>query len=453
MKKETEELLKKKAREISIKEGAIYSISEGIGMRFITPYALTLGANNAQIGMLNSLPQFLGSISQIYTINQMPKNKRKKLVFGATLLQAFMWLIIITIGILPFLLKIKNTHSATLLILTYSLLIIAGNSIIPAWSSWMRDIVPENNLGAYFGARNRICGIIVLISMLIGSLILDYFTNINFYLGFTIIFAIAFISRFYSSMLFLKKYEPEFSHQKSAYFSFFQFLKRMSETNFGRFTIYISLILFATNLASPFFAVYMLKNLGFNYISYVFVISASTITILLFMPAWGRFADHYGNRKVLHICGLMIPLIPLLWLFSPILYKYYPALVMPYLITVELFAGFTWAGFNISSSNFIFASVSRQKLAYCVAYFNILENAGVLTGALLGGFIATQEFKIIGLTSILFVFLLSGIFRLAVSLILFPNIKEVQNVRNFGIKEAREVIMHLTPGDIFRILR
>ena len=53
-----EEEFKKKAREISIKEGSANGISEGFGSRYITPYALALGANNIYIGF--DMPQVLG---------------------------------------------------------------------------------------------------------------------------------------------------------------------------------------------------------------------------------------------------------------------------------------------------------------------------------------------------------------------------------------------------------
>jgi len=190
MKKKEEEKLKAKARSISIKEGSAYSVSEGFGLRNITPYALALGANNKHIGFLSSIPGLLGTLSQLYALKLMAKISRKKIAFYGALLQAVMWLPIIFLGILFFFFNIGHSLIPTLLIFIYTLVVLFGSFFGPAWSSWMRDIVPENNLGAYFGARNRICGIIVLISMLIGSLILDYFTNINFYLGFTIIFAI-----------------------------------------------------------------------------------------------------------------------------------------------------------------------------------------------------------------------------------------------------------------------
>lgn len=90
----------------------------------------------------------------------------------------------------------------------------------------------------------------------------------------------------------------------------------MPRNNFGRFVIYVALVNFATCIAAPFFAVYMLKSLGFSYANFTIVMMSATITSLLFMPFIGKFIDKYGNLTVIKIIGLLIPLIPILWVFS-----------------------------------------------------------------------------------------------------------------------------------------
>src|SRR3989344_5991735 len=89
-----EEELKAKARSISIKEGSAFCVSEGFGMRYITPYALFLGADNTFIGLLNSIPQLTGNFSQLFTIRAMKKFSRKRIASIGALFQAIMWLVI-----------------------------------------------------------------------------------------------------------------------------------------------------------------------------------------------------------------------------------------------------------------------------------------------------------------------------------------------------------------------
>ncbi len=450
--KQNEEQLIEQAKKISIKEAGAYGFMDGFGIRYITPYAIALGASNAFIGFLSSAPGMIGNFSQLYSVKIMEKFSRKKIVFTGVLLQALMWLPIILLGISSLVLKFPSEISAISLIILYSLLALFGAFAGPAWSSWMKDLVTKNS-GAYFGKRNRIAGFISLASMLIAGLILDYFKLINNpIIGFSILFAIAFIGRSLSAYCFTKQYEPEIKYERGYYFTFLQFLKAMPRNNFGRFTIYISLVSFATSIASPFFAVYMLKDLHFSYFFYTLVIMSNSLSSIIFMPLWGKFADTHGNLKVIKIAGVLTIFVPVLYFATALAFK--PGIVVvAFLMLTEAFSGFAWAGFNLSAGNFIYDAVTRQRMVLCISYFNIINASGAFIGALIGGFLSSITFTFLGLSSILVIFLLSAFVRLIITSIFSSKIKEVRNnVKAFGIKETKERIFNLKPNKIWDFL-
>ena len=432
-----EELKKERTKKLSIKEGSAYSLMDGFGLRYITPYALALGANNSQISLLTSIPTLLGSVSQLFTSRVMEKYSRKRLLIFSVFLQALMWLPMIAIGFFFFYKGLDSSVSSNLVILIYTILIIFGAFLSPAWNSLMKDIVVEEK-GKYFGKRNKILGFIALASMLIGGFVLDYFKQTKLFIGFAIIFGAAFIGRAISAYLFTKHYEPELKLEKGYYFSFRQFLKKVPESNFGKFSVFVALIMFATAIASPFFSVYMLKDLNMSYITYTFIIISSSLSSFMFMPVWGKFADKYGNLRIIKITGFYIPLVPLIWLISPLISGINQSLLLPYLFIMELLSGAMWAGFNLAVINFIYDAVTRQRVALCIAYYNVLGGVGIFFGATIGGFIASQNFVIFGLTPILFVFLLSGIARFAVYFAMISKIKEVREVEKFEEKSFRK---------------
>src|SRR3989338_11584143 len=90
-----EDKLKEEARKISLKEASSYSLMDGFGLRYITPYALALQLSRLQIGLLSSLPALLANFSQIFTPKLMEKHSRKKIVFLGMFLQSLMWLVLI----------------------------------------------------------------------------------------------------------------------------------------------------------------------------------------------------------------------------------------------------------------------------------------------------------------------------------------------------------------------
>ncbi len=411
------ELKKEKTRKISIVEGSFASVMSGAGDSYITPYAIELKANNAQVGAITSLAGILGPLAQIFGSKLIEKYPRKKIVFVAVILQALMWIAILGLGFI-FLKYGESIYLIPLLIASYILYAIFGSLGGPAWFSMMGDVVPENSRGSYFSKRNRITGFVAIASTLLASLLL-YYTKLGGIIiyGFLVLFAISSIARFISGILINKYYEPPIKLSKEYYFSFWQFIKKAPSNNFGRFTIYIALINLSVNIAGPFFAVYMWKDLGFNPIWFTLVnISAGLFSILL-VPIWGRFADKYGNREMLKIGSIFISIIPFLWLFSgnPL-----------YLILVpQLISGIGWAAFNLAASNFIYDAVTVERRAICVAYYSVLSGLGVFIGAIAGGLIAEYS-NITFINIFFFIFIVSGIFRALFSIIMIPRIREVR---------------------------
>ncbi|MDO8517398.1 MAG: MFS transporter [Nanoarchaeota archaeon] len=444
-------LKREKTKKLSIKEGCAFSLMDGFGLRYISAYALALGANNNQIALLTSIPTLLGNLSQLFSSKIIEKYSRKKLLIFSVFLQSLIWLPLIAIGFFFFYKDLNSNTSSNFVILIYTILIICGAILSPAWNSLMSDIVTKDK-GKYFGTRNKILGAVALVAMLFGGFILDYFKHTQLFIGFAIIFGMSFIGRAISAYLFTKHYEPELKFEKGYYFSFRQFVKKIPESNFGKFSVFVALIMFATAIASPFFSVYMLKDLHFSYITYTIIIISSFISPLIFMPIWGKFADKYGNLRVIKITGFYIPFIPLVWFVSPLVAEYNMIILVLYLFIMELVSGAMWAGFNLAVVNFIYDAVTRQRVALCVAYYNVLNGIGIFIGATIGGFIASHDFVIFGLTPILLVFLLSAIARFIVYFAMISKLKEVREVETFDgkkarkdfIKETREELMYFS---------
>jgi len=413
---------------------------EGMGLRYITPYALILGANNKIIGFLTSIPQIASAGIQFLSLKILgEKVSRKRLSFYGAFTQALSWIFIILLAILYYPLNIRSALVPIALILIYTLLVSAGSIFAPAWSSWMKDLVDEKTMGSYFGRRNRIVGFASLASMLIAGFLLDYFKKFGPYIGFVIIFSIAMIGRLVSAYLLRKQYEPPFKSHKSYYFSLIDFIKIMPHSNFGRFTAFVNLFMFSVAIAGPFFAVYMLKHLGLSYSQYTMVSLASSITSLLSMPIWGRMGDRFGNLKILKITGFLIPLIPIIWASTSLMK---PTTAFFLLFFIEAYSGFLWAGFNIASSNFIYDAVTRQKLAICVTYYNILNSLMVFLGASIGGYIASYPIlKNLPAFNIIQVFILSGILRFLAGITILPHVKEVKKVEPLQIKHIKKMFL------------
>ena len=418
----------RKSLRYSTLDGVFASIMMGFSESFITPYALAMRASAAHIGFLASMPSLIGSLAQLFTAPVVDAlNSRMALITPCVLMNALMWVPII---VLPYVSPEGGAIYLIALVVFYALL----NAFdMPAWTSLMSDHVPENRRGSFFGWRNRLLGFINVGAAFVAAYVLNAFKGSR-YLGFTVIFAMAFISRLISWNFLRKMYDMPLVIKDEHRFTFRQFLKRITASNFGRFVIFVSLTNFAVSIFSPFIAVYLLRDLGFDYVTYIVIILASTITMLLFTKMWGMHADHVGNKKVLRLTSFFIPLVPVLWL---------PSHNMAYLIMVQIFAGFFWSGFNLSAANFILDAVTPEKRTRCIAYFNVINGCAISAGAVTGGFLVKHLPSVFGY-KILALAALSGILRIFAS-ILCAGIKEVRVVKKVSSLDLFYSVIGMRP--------
>jgi MFS family permease len=254
-------------------------------------------------------------------------------------------------------------------------------------------------------------------------------------------------------MLLRKKYEPHLKIEKEHYFSFIQFVKKMAGNNFGRFVIITAVLQLVINLATPFFAVYMLEGLKFSYTYYTIVIVSSIIGNLVFMPIWGKFADKYGNVTTMKITSYLTCLVPLGWFASYFIFKTgaVTVAVVAYLSFIEFLSGIIFAGFNLSTSNFIYDAVTREKMALCTAYSNIISGVGIFIGATLGGVFASS-FTFSFISVFLVIFLISGILRIIISTVFMRKINEVRMTDDFRFVDISEKFKDMTPQRLWERL-
>jgi MFS family permease len=258
------ERLKHSARRRSINEGVFATIKGSLGESYVTPFAIAINASNFLIGIFSSLSGLLGPLSQWQSSRLIEKYKRKNIVVKSVFLESITWL---PLAILAFLFY-KGIIVSTLpfvLLLFFSLYIIFANASGPAWFSWVGDLVKEDYRGEWFAKRNFKIGIATFISTLAAAFFLDFMKSKEMIMfGFIIMFLIAMVARLISCYLFTKTYEPKLNLKKGYYFSFWEFIKKAPHNNFGRFVIFRAALNFAICIGSPFFAVYMLRDLQFN---------------------------------------------------------------------------------------------------------------------------------------------------------------------------------------------
>lgn len=428
-----------KTLDVAVRDGMAHAVTIGAAETYFGAFGIFLKATAVQIGILAALPPIVGAFAQVFSLKVLEHiRSRRFLVVSGARMQASSLILLV---LLPFVVTDPSLAVPALIVFVMLYQASAGLTL-PLWNSLIGDLVPAERRGRFFGFRNQRAGISTFLATLGAGWLLNYFQGLETTaIGFAIVFAVASASRFVSAYWLSRYDDPEYLQPPESYFSFWQFVTRARYSNFAKFVFFVSCIHFGAAMSAPYFAVYMLRDLQFPYWEFTVVVATVTVTQILTLQHWGRIADSFGSKKILNLCSIGVAINPALWIVSSNVW---------YLIFVQVFSGVVWAGFNLAVSTFLFDAVSSAKRARCAAYQAVVQGSFVLAGSLFGGFLAERLPRAVSLgfwtweprSPYLFLFLFSGLVRLASALMFRKRYAEVRDVlpsRSIGL------IFHLFP--------
>ncbi|MEM4348186.1 MAG: MFS transporter [Candidatus Anstonellaceae archaeon] len=443
----TTELDKKTAKESmknSIREGVGYSIMAGSGDTYLPAAILQLGASNFQVGILAALPHILGGITQFFSVSTLKIAKSRKLLVSiSALFQALCWIPIILSLLWP------NEYSVVVIIASFTIGAAAVWLANPAWSSWIADIVPENERADFFAKRNRLMQLVLFAMTFVTGVLLSQLQN--FYsatLAFALIFFIAFIFRLATVFFHLKTADIKYEIQLVKEIKLKHLFLLPSYKRELWFLVYIALVNFSVQFASPFFTPFMINYLNFSLELLGLMIAFSVLAKIVSYPYWSKAIDTFGNRLVLVATSCGIVAIPFLWLIST---------ETVWLIWAQIFSGFVWAGLDLASFNFALSMVGRELRPSFISKYNIFGSIFYALGAISGGIFLQYwgDLILFGLSNIPLLFLISGTMRLLTVLIFglkLSSSKEIQNKSDERTMILKLVAVYPTQGAIQQVL-
>jgi MFS family permease len=422
---EESEELRERSRRYGIRDGVFQAAVQGGGENYLSAFALLLNANAIQIGILSALPQLVGTCAQLLSVKILNRFRhRKVLILAGAVGQTALWLPLLALPLL------FPEQGAWLLIACTIAYVAMGQFSIPAWNSLIMDFVAAEQRGVYFGRRARMMAVTSFTVLCLAGLVL-HSSEVwrEPWMGFAIIFMIAAGSRAISTFYLARIDESAAPPICETEFRLLDFLKSQRGSNFQRFLVFSGLLHACVLIAGPYFMIYMLRDLQFSYGMYAVWMAAGVLGQFLTLKPWGAIGDRFGNRKVLLISGLLVPFLPMLYIFSANFY---------FLIAVNFVGGVVWAGLTIGLQNYLFDTVQVEDRAKSVAVWNTANAIGWCLGALLGGWFATAipseiavlGFKIELISNLPVVFFISGVLRVFVSFGLLRSLHEARTVES-----------------------
>lgn len=365
---------------------AIFSV---VNSGVLAAYALVLGANNFQIGILASLP-FIMQPFQIPAIILVERLRLRKVISLLTWFPAqVIWLVL---GLIPLFIDIPSGLAVGSLMGLMAIRGFLTANMSTAWNSWVRDIVPRESMGRFFSRRLAYSTIASIIFGLGGALFIDIWQgkvsseNDVFGYSFVLIFGSIFLGMSSVGNM-LRIPEPQMQRPEGPQPSIIKNLSApLKDKNFAHLMRFLMFWGFASNLAIPFFVVYMLTRLGLPLTMVIGLTVLSQLFNVLFLRVWGPMADKFSYKAVLSASASLYLLVIIGWAFTTMPERY--LLTIPLLIILHIFAGIAAAGVNLGVETIgLKLAPEGQATSYLVGA-SLATSIGAALGPLVGGFFA-----------------------------------------------------------------
>jgi MFS family permease len=412
-----------RGRRFGMRDGLSQAVTQGGGEQYLSAFALLVHATPLHLSILSAMPQLLGVWAQLVSVkvsHWFPG--RRSQIFWGIAGQSASWIPILALPLL------WPELGPWLLIVGVALYFTCTHFTSPAWNSLITDQLHSNERGMYFAQRSRVMALTSFLALGLGGVVLSIFEQRQLlWIGFAVMFLIAGLCRS-ASLFSLVKVRDRPRHESIDNPTGFRvFLRTGVSKDFRQFLLFSSLMHLAVLMTAPFFVIYMLQDLHLAYWEYGVWLAAGMIGQFVTLPAWGQFGDRFGNKALLTFTGLLVPILPMLYLLST---------AWSFLVVVNFFGGVVWAGLGLGLNNYVFDAVQPADRSKAVAVSGTVNAIGWALGALIGSRLigsvpASLQFGAWDLhpaSNLPFLFFLSGLLRLIISASLLRTFHEPRAV-------------------------
>ena len=353
---------------------------------FLAAFALAMGANNTQIGIMAALPFLMQPLQVLALVVVERTGTRKAVAVGGYFCAYSAWVLA---ALVPFALSAPHAGAVTLLLALVAVRGAASAFVGTSWNSWLQDLVPREAMGGFFAQRLRMATISAAVSSMAAALYIDFWKGSaaaeDVIYGYSIAILFGAVLLGWSAVGFMARIpEPRMVRPDGPRRPLRETLGApFSDGNFRPLINFMFLWNFAAHLALPFFAVYMLQRLELPLSLVVGLTVASQLANVVFLRVWGPMVDQLGSKVVLSVSTSLFFLVVLGWTFTTLPDRH--ALTVPLLVVLHLLIGVASAGVNISTTTIRMKMAPRAQATSYLTAASLAASIGAGTSPLLGG--------------------------------------------------------------------
>ncbi len=347
------------------------------GGAFLAGLAVLIGADNWRLAILASLP-FLAQVVQLPAVALLLriKDRRKVVVWTAGAARVLL-LLVAALLVLPGV--TLNINKLLLILGVASVLTVFATA---AWNWWMRDLLPCDELGSFFGQRLRGATLATLVVMLAAGTALDFFeSGGNPQIGYAILFGLGGFAGLAGVAALARTPNVVAPPSAPAGQSLHQVWTAVRNAPQGLLGA-LSLTAVTISFALPFTAVYLLRSLGYSYLAVTVLAIVSQIAYLAGLRGWAHISDRHGDRSLLSVSLSILALSFVGWALTGWGAGWTMLIV---LTALHFLSGYAMGGIELASTNLLLRSAPASAGAAHLAGVSIVRAAAGGLGVLVAG--------------------------------------------------------------------
>lgn len=354
-------------------------------------------ASGFQLGLMGAVRQ-AAMFAQLPSAFYVERLERRKPYWATVaIIHRAVWLVP---ALLPFLWPDGGAYWVVVLIVALGISDALGNASTAPWLSWMADLLPAGRAGRFWGSRQRLLSIVLLVAALSFGWVLDAANRSGQgLLGFSIVFGLAALFGIGDIVVHLGVAEPAPARSAPGQSAWSRIAAPLKSRDFRRLTIAMGA--WTAALALPgyfngtpgfFNVVYLHDAFGATYSEASWLILASALGAILWSQAIGHRIDRFGARRVAMTLVAIGPLFTLAWFFASPKHVTLPligSVPQPVLLmsAASLIIGGFYAGVQLCQLRLTqaFTGSAGRTVAMAVHWSSVGLIGAI--GALLGGWI------------------------------------------------------------------
>lgn len=359
----------------------------------LTAFALHLGASNLLVGVLASAP-FLGQLLQAPAVLMVERLRTRKAIAVVSSVVGRSMLLLMALAVF-----LPGPLAIAAVILGQFVLCGLGAVGACAWNAWVRDLAPQERLGTVFSRRTVYTTSVSLVTGLAAAFLLDRTSagSDSRDWAFAGLYAVGCVTGLISAAVVARMPEPQMPPPDVPLGLVELLRKPLLDPNFRRLIRFLASWQFAINLATPFFTVFIVSQLGFD-MTFVMLLSVvSQITNLLTVRSWGVLSDRFAHKSVLAVAAPTYILSIVGMIGASQLGNSQAGMI--YLIGLHMLMGAAVAGVTLATANIALKLSPKGEATAYVATSALTSSlaAGIapILGGLFADFFAARRFELL----------------------------------------------------------